>query len=51
MIKGIKRDTLHVFPDKHARRIHYLQRFLPWLIPTLNRRIQTESVRAGQEAG
>jgi len=51
VIKGIERDTLHVFPDKHARRIHYLQRFVPWLIPMLNRRMQAESVRAGQEAG
>lgn len=51
VIKGIERDTLHVFPDKHARRIHYLKRFVPWLIPMLNRRMQGESVRAGQEAG
>ena len=51
VIKGIEQDTLHVFPDKHARRIHYLKRFLPWLIPMLNRRMQAESVRAGQEAG
>jgi len=51
VIKGVQGNQLHVFPDKHARRIHYLKRFFPWLIPLLNRRMQSDSVRAGQEAG
>jgi short-subunit dehydrogenase len=51
IIDGVQRDKLHVFPDKHARRIHYIQRFVPWLIPMLNKRMQAESVIAGQEHG
>ena len=50
MIDGIRRDKLHVFPDKHARRIHYLTRFVPWLLPKLERRMQADSVAAGKEA-
>ena len=49
VIKGIQKNQLHVFPDKHARRIHYLSRFVPWLIPMLNRRMQSDAIQAGQE--
>jgi len=51
VIKGVQKNKLHVFPDRHARRIHYLKRFVPWLIPVLNRRMQSDSVRAGQGVG
>lgn len=51
VIKGVQRNKLHVFPDRHARRIHYLKRFAPWLIPLLNRRMQADSIQAGQGAG
>ena len=51
MIDGIRKNRLHVFPDRHARRIHYLARFMPWAIPLLNRRMETDSIRAGREAG
>lgn len=51
VIKGVQQNKLHVFPDKHARRIHYLKRFVPWLIPLLNRRMRADSIRAGQGAG
>lgn len=50
MIDGIRKDKLHVFPDRHARRIHYLVRFAPWLIPLLNRRMESDSIKAGREA-
>jgi short-subunit dehydrogenase len=50
IIKGIRSKTLHIFPDKHARRIHYLKRFLPWAIPILNRRVQNQS-NAQQSVG
>jgi short-subunit dehydrogenase len=50
IIKGMRKDKLHVFPDKHARRIHYIKRFVPWIIPMLNRRMQSESIEAGKEA-
>lgn len=50
ILKGVRQDKLHVFPDKHARRIHYLKRFMPWVIPMLNRRMQGESIETGKEA-
>ena len=39
MIEGVRRNRLHVFPDKYARRIHYVSRFAPWLLPLLHRRL------------
>ena len=51
IIKGVRHNRLHVFPDKYARRIHYVTRFVPWLIPVLDRRMQTDSIEAGREAG
>lgn len=51
IIAGVRRNRLHVFPDKHSRRIHYVTRFVPWLVPWLNRRMQAESIAAGKEAG
>jgi len=51
IIKGVRKNRLHVFPDKHARRIHYLKRFTPWMIPILNRRMQKESIEAAKESG
>jgi len=50
IIDGVRRNRLHVFPDKYARRIHYVSRFAPWLMPWLNRRMQNESIEAGKEA-
>jgi len=46
IIKGVKRNRLHIFPDKMARRIHYLKRYAPWTIPVLNRRMQQRIVQA-----
>ncbi len=48
MLQGIRRKQLHVFPDKHARRVHLLTRFLPWLIPILNRRMRAQAIAAGR---
>lgn len=50
MIEGIRKNKLHIFPDKHARRIHYLQRFVPGLIPIFNRRMKDAAVRAAKES-
>jgi short-subunit dehydrogenase len=50
IINGIRKDTLHIFPDKHSRRIHYMKRFAPWLITLVNRRMQNDSVKAAREA-
>ena len=51
MLDGVRRNRLHVFPDKHARRIHYITRFAPWLVPHLERRMQAQSIEAGKKAG
>jgi len=48
IIVGVKRNKLHVFPDKHARRIYYLTRSVLWLMPILSRRVQAESIEAGK---
>lgn len=49
VIKGIRRNRLHVFPDKYARLIHYITRFTPWLVPLLDRRMQAELIEAGKQ--
>lgn len=51
MLEGIRRNRLHVFPDKHARRVHLLTRFVPWLIPVLNRRMRARAIEAGKRQG
>ena len=50
MIEGVRRNRLHVFPDKHSRRIHYVTRFAPWLLPILDRRMQAQSIKAAEQA-
>ena len=49
MIEGVRRNRLHVFPDKHSRRIHYVTRFAPWLLPMLDRRMQAQSIKAAEQ--
>lgn len=49
IIAGVRRDKLHIFPDKYARIIYYLTRFAPWLLPVLSRRVQAESIKAAQD--
>lgn len=51
MIKGIRRDRLHVFPDRHSPIIHYVTRFVPWLVPLIDRRLSAQSIRAGRRSG
>ena len=46
IISGVKRNRLHIFPDKMARRIHYIKRYIPWMIPILNRRMHQRIVQA-----
>ena len=48
MLEGIRRNRLHVFPDKHARRVHLLTRFVPWLLPILNRRMRAQAIAAAK---
>jgi len=49
VIRGVRGNRLHVFPDKHARRIHRLKRFVPWVIPMLNRRMQSDAIVTAKE--
>jgi short-subunit dehydrogenase len=49
-LKGVRRNRLHVFPDRHARLIHYMTRFTPWLMPLLDRRLHAQSIAAGKQA-
>jgi short-subunit dehydrogenase len=48
---GVRRNRRHVFPDRHARMIHYITRFAPWLVPVLDRRLHAQSVAAGRRSG
>ena len=50
IIKGVRKNRLHIFPDRHARRIHYLQRYLPWTINLLHKRLRNRSITSGKEA-
>ena len=50
VIKGVRRNQRHVFPDRHARVIHYLTRFAPWLVPLLDRRLHAQSIVAARRA-
>lgn len=50
VIKGVRRNRLHIYPDRYARLVHYVTRFVPWLVPRLDRRLHAESIKAGKEA-
>ncbi len=49
-IAGVRRNKLHVFPDKYARLTYYLLRFTPWLLPVLDRRMHDQAVAAGRSS-
>ena len=44
IVKGIRRNKKHIFPDPTARIVHYLQRFFPALMPILQRRLQSRTI-------
>ncbi|MCH7854942.1 MAG: SDR family NAD(P)-dependent oxidoreductase [Proteobacteria bacterium] len=44
IVKGIRRNKKHIFPDPTARIVHYLQRFFPALMPILQRRMQSRTI-------
>lgn len=48
IVDGVRRNRLHVFPDKYARIIHYLVRYAPWSLRILDRRMQDQFVKAGR---
>ena len=47
MLAGMRRNKLHVFPDKHARLSYYLLRFTPWVLPMLDRHMHNKAIEAG----
>lgn len=49
VIRGVRRNRLHVFPDRHARLVYYVARFVPWMLPTLDRRMQAQAIDAGRQ--
>ncbi|MDJ0748596.1 MAG: SDR family oxidoreductase [Woeseiaceae bacterium] len=51
MIAGVRRNKLHVFPDKYSRMIYYLLRFAPWLSPILDRRLNKQAIEVARKAG
>jgi short-subunit dehydrogenase len=51
IIKGVRRNRVHIFPDRHARLINYITRFAPWMLPLLDRRLQAEAIEAGRDGG
>lgn len=50
VIRGIRRERLHVFPDRYSRVIHYVSRLAPWLLPVLDRRMQAEAIEAARQS-
>ena len=40
ILEGVRNNRRDIFPDKMSRRIHYLKRFMPWIIPLIDRRMQ-----------
>ena len=42
----MRKNKLHVFPDKYARLAYYLLRFAPWLMPMLDRRLHARAIAA-----
>lgn len=45
IISGVRRNRRDIFPDKLSWRIHYLKRFLPWVIPLIDQRMQEQAIR------
>ncbi len=39
IIKGIRANRLHIFPDRTAKKIHYIPRLIPWIVPILVKRM------------
>ncbi len=39
IIKGIRANRLHIFPDNKAKQIHYITRLIPWVVPILVKRL------------
>lgn len=40
IIKGVRKNRDHIFPDRTAKQLHYITRFIPWIVPILARRLE-----------
>lgn len=49
MLQGIRKNKLHIFPDKMARRIQFLKRHVPGLFDRIMRRMD-EKIRAENDS-
>jgi short-subunit dehydrogenase len=49
IIKGVRQNRLHIFPDRTARRVHYIKRLFPWMIPFFNERMQKMSMQSARD--
>ena len=47
IVKGVKRDTAEIFPDRMARRIQFLKRHIPWALKPMMRRVDKSSGSQG----
>ena len=48
ILEGVRRNRLHVFPDRYARLFHYVARFAPWFLPLLDRRLNAQSIASAK---
>ena len=46
VLRGIERNASSIFPDRTAKVMHYLARYLPWTIPMLQRRLERKTQEA-----
>jgi len=44
IVRGVRKNKQHVFPDMTARVVHYMQRFTPAIIPVMQRRMQSRTM-------
>ena len=42
IIRGIRKDKAEIFPDVMSRRIRFIRRFFPWLVPVMQRRLRAQ---------
>lgn len=49
VIKGVRDNKLHVFPDRYSRVTYWLLRIAPWAVTALDRRMYAKAIAAGRE--
>lgn len=51
VVKGVQKNQQHIFPDLTSRTVHYLHRYLPAVMPLLQRRLERRTREAGTASG